>query len=103
MLELWEILIPTTIEGISLTVGYHMDWDSKVRKITKGLTILNTVSGQWEPYEDDIYEERMIPVRIACTKEQLEEILSFTIKYYKQKEIFAYRISDKIIAYKLDR
>lgn len=103
MLELWEILIPTTIKNDPINIGYHMDWDSKIRKLTKGLTILNTVKGQWEPYEDDVYEERMIPVRIACTKEQLDNILSFTIKYYQQQEIFAYRISDKIISYKLDR
>jgi hypothetical protein len=38
----------------------------------------------------------MIPVLVCCTPEQLEDILDFTLEHYKQKEVFAFNISDEV-------
>ena len=100
MLELWEVLVPTiTNEGKPIRTRFHRVWDEKVRALTNGLTVLTPAKGQWVSPEGDIFVERMIPVRIACTSEQLEEILKFTIEYYKQDAIFAYKISNAVRIY----
>ena len=86
MKKLYEILVPTLIDrdevgGTNTTAirtRYHRVWDERVRKISNGLTILRPAKGQWE-YKGRLYEERMIPVRIACTAEQMEEILRIVL------------------------
>ena len=45
---------------------YHRVWDEKVRKISGGLTIMKPAVGQWLSNDDELFKERMIPVRIAC-------------------------------------
>jgi hypothetical protein len=44
----------------------------------------------------------MIPVRIACTEQQIDEIADMSAAYYNQEAIMRYRISDlvKITHYK---
>lgn len=39
----------------------------------------------------------MIPVRIACNEEQIRDIISFTLKHYKQIAVMAYKLSDKVL------
>lgn len=99
--SLWEILVPTQFNnGKPIRTRYHRVWDKKVYNITGGLTILRPAIGTWiSPDTNMLYKERMIPVRISCTKEQLYKILSITKEYYKQEAIFAYRISDEVIVY----
>ncbi len=97
MKGLWEILVPTVSnEGKPFRTRYHKVWDSKVRDISGGLTILPVAKGQWH-HEGLLYAERMIPVRIMATKEEIEIIVSMTIKYYNQKAILAYKISEELI------
>ena len=75
---------------------YHKEWDRFVEKITKGLTIDTPVIGIWRDDSDNkIYEERMIPVEISCTREQMETIVDFTAMHYQQKAITFYKISDE--------
>lgn len=38
----------------------------------------------------------MIPVNIACTKEQIEQIADHTAKYYDQKAVMYYEISSDV-------
>jgi hypothetical protein len=64
-----------------------------------GLTIMRSVKGVWEN-EGTIYEERMIPVRIACTKGQIMDVLNLTKNYYNQIAVMAYKISEEVIIYK---
>lgn len=98
MLELWEILVPTTRNcGKPFRTRYHRVWDEKVRAISGGLTIFQPAKGQWISKAGELYEERMIPVRVACTEEQLNEIIDITLKYYDQLAVMAYRISEKVI------
>ena len=96
-MELWEILVPTEKNGKPLRTRYHRVWDDKVRTLSGGLTIMQPAKGQWLSKENDLFIERMIPVRIACTKTQIVSIIDMTIDYYDQKAVMAYKISDEII------
>lgn len=93
--KLWEILVPTVMNLKPVRTRYHRVWDKKVREITGGLTILNPVKGQWKADDGTNHIERVIPVRIACTKEEMDEIAKFTAKYYKQKAVMYYLISSE--------
>lgn len=99
---LWEILVPTVSnEGKPFRTRFHRVWDKKVRAISGGLTILTPVKGQWihkkGQANEQLFAERMIPVRIACTQEQIESISHMTSKYYSQKAVMYYRISDMVV------
>jgi hypothetical protein len=52
--------------------------------------------GQWES-SNILLEERMIPVRIACTREQIEAIADMTAEYYMQDAVMYYLISNEVI------
>jgi len=97
--EMWEILVPTmSNEKKPYRTRYHRVWDKKVYEIAGGLTILTPVKGKWVfKNSNALFEERMIPVRIVCTREQIEKIVDMTIKYYKQFAVLAVKISDDVI------
>jgi hypothetical protein len=97
MSELWEILVPTVRnDGKPFRLRYHRVWDAKVRAITNGLTVLHPVKGQWVAPDGTLFAERMIPVRIACTEAQIEDIADLTVIYYEQKAVMFYRVSDRV-------
>lgn len=98
-LSMWEILVPTLrrVDGKPYRTRYHRVWDEKVRSITGGLTILTPAKGQWVAPCGQLYSERMIPVRIMATREQIEQIIDHTIVYYDQLAVLCYRISDEVI------
>ena len=101
-MSVWEILVPTVMpDGRPIRTRQHRVWDEKVRKITGGLTVMPPVRGQWVSSDDELFLERMIPVRIACTKEQITEIAIMTIKFYDQQAVMYYRISSEV--YTLER
>lgn len=88
------------MDGKPIKRRFHRVWDGHVRTHAGGLSILRPIMGQWvEPAADELLEERMIPVRISCTKEQLTVILRFTKQYYKQDVVMAYKVSDEVIFY----
>lgn len=95
---LWEILVPTIRnDGRPFRVRYHRVWDAKVRAMSSGLTIMPVAKGQWVSPDGALFMERMIPVRIIATREQIEKIVDMTIKYYDQLAVLAYKISDEVI------
>lgn len=95
---LWEILVPTIRnDGRPFRVRYHRVWDAKVRAMSGGLTIMPVAKGQWVSPDGALFMERMIPVRIIATREQIEKIVDMTIKYYDQLAVLAYKISDEVI------
>lgn len=98
---LYEILVPTTIERngrvVPIKTRYHRVWDAKVREIAKGLTILQPAKGEWISPDDELFTERMIPVRVYCTEFDMEKIIQLTIEYYAQKAVMAYKISDSVL------
>lgn len=96
--QLWEILVPTVRNnGKPYRARYHRVWDKKVQKIAKGLTILKPVKGKWVSPESDEFAERMIPVRIACSEHEIEEISVMTMLYYDQLAVMYYRVSDRVV------
>jgi len=98
MLQLWEILVPTVRnDGRPFRLKYHRVWDEKVRAITGGITILQPVKGSWKSADGQFFNERMIPVRIACSEEQMDKIIAITMNYYEQLAVMAYRISNHCI------
>lgn len=103
-LKLWQILVPTVkMDGTGYyKTKYHKVWDSKVRAITGGLTIVPPVKGQWV-HNGEVYLERMIPVQIACTEEQIEQIADMTAKYYDQLAVMYYLISEKVFIKNYER
>ena len=98
--NLWEILVPANWNtGEEITIYYHQEWDQKVREIAKGLTLMKAVKGQWiDPESEDVYHDVMIPVRVYCTKKEMNKIIRMTLEHYHdQKAIMAYKISNECI------
>jgi len=94
---LYEILVPTIRNnGRPFRTRFHRVWDQKVREISGGLTILKPAKGQWVDEDGDLFAERMIPVRIMCSAEDMDRIVDMSLVYYDQKAIMFYRVSDKV-------
>lgn len=96
-LQLWEILVPTVRRSNKkpYRTRFHKVWDSKVRDIAGGLTILKPAKGEWVSTTGELHQERMIPVRIRCTRKQMEAIVTMSLDYYDQLAIFWYRLSEE--------
>ena len=91
---LYEILVPCQWnDGRPVRTRHHREWDKRVRKIAGGLTILRPGKGQWI-HEDELYEDRVIPVRVFCTQRQIERIGQITIEHYEQEAVMVYQLSD---------
>ena len=98
---MWELLVPTVKPNTNserfFTKRYHKIFDAKVRAITGGLTIMTPAKGQWVSPHGTLFEERMIPVRILATREQIELIIDFALDYYTQEAVLCYRVSEEVI------
>lgn len=96
-LELWEILVPKADNnGEFIAVPEHNIWDAKVREITGGLTIHRSALGNWVSPRGELVVERMIPVRISCTEDEIHLIARMTKEFYDQEKVMYYRVSDKV-------
>ena len=96
--NIYEIYVPTVSnEGKPYRTRYHRVWDGKVKAISHGLTIYPPVKGVWVSGEGDEYRERMIPVRIMCTHEEIVKIAEMTKVYYSQLAVLAYKVSSEVI------
>lgn len=95
--ELWEILVPTVRNnGRPFHTRFHRVWDKEVMSISGGMTIFDPGKGRWT-HRDQTFKERMIPVRIMCTAEEIRKVMDYTMEYYDQIAVMAYRISDNVI------
>ncbi len=96
MKQLFEILVPTqygdTLKPIR--TKHHKNWDAWVRRISGGLTILKSAKGQWI-HKDSLFEEKVIPVRIFCTKKDMDKIVAFSFGHYRQHAIMFYVVSNE--------
>ena len=94
MNKLFEILVPTmygdTVKPIS--TKHHKEWDKVVRSLSGGLTILKVGKGQWI-YRNNLFEERVIPVRIFTDDKTMKKIIDFFFLYYRQNAIMYYVVS----------
>ena len=99
--KMWEILVPTERRlepGKYYTTRYHRVWDTKVRLITGGLTVFTPAKGQWiDPITKELFTERMIPVRIIATRDEIEKVIDLTLKHYDQLAVLCYKVSDEVI------
>lgn len=96
--RLWEILIPTCSNmGVEYTIEHHKKWDKEAKKISKGITIFSLVKGQWKNPRGKIFSEKMIPVRLRATTEEIKKIGQYTLKHYKQEVTWVYEVSSNII------
>ena len=99
-MEMWEILVPTIKRktGKPIKTKFHKRWDDKVREISGGLTILAPVKGQWISLENELFNDRMIPVRIIVkSKEDIEKIVEITLKHYEELAVLCYKVSEEVI------
>lgn len=96
-LFLWEILVPRTQDGKEIPLAYHKKWDEKIRDISGGLTILKTTKGQWVNPAGRLFSEPMIPVRIMCTRRQIEKIADITAAHYNQESVMYYCVSREVV------
>lgn len=95
---MWEILVPTAKEnGEPISLKHHQDWDAKVLAITGGLTVCLPTVGQWASPAGTLFVERMIPVRIACSIEEIEKIADLMAAHYDQQSVMYYRVSEQVV------
>lgn len=98
MTKLFEILIPVRDnDKLEFGFSHNVNWDNAVLVIAGGLTKYPPVKGQWISNSNELFSEDMIPVRIACSEEQIEEIADFTAKHYKQLAVMYYLVSNNVI------
>lgn len=91
--RMWMLFVPTVRnDGRPIRLRFHKVWDEKVKEITGGLTINPPTKGIWVSEEGDEYHERMIPVSIMATRDEIARICEFTKSYYDQIEVLAYEV-----------
>jgi hypothetical protein len=97
-LTLWEILVPVADNnGRRFTVRHHREWDRNVEKVAGGLTVLKAAKkGVWVSPNGKRFMDQMIPVRVACSKRQIENIAALTAAHYKQKAVMFYLLSSRV-------
>lgn len=98
MKGMWEILVPTKRnDGRPIRTRFHRVWDGKVESISGGLSVMHPLKGTWRSPDGVIYKERMIPVRIIATEQEIDKIIDMTIIYYEQEAVLAYRVADMVL------
>lgn len=97
MKYLWEILVPTKYEdtGKPVSTRHHKSWDNYVMQFSSGMTILRPAKGTWL-HQNERYDDRVIPVRIVCSKTDMKKIAKFSLKHYRQICIMYYRLSEEV-------
>lgn len=102
--QVWEILVPRLRnDGIAFSVLHHQEWDKKVREIAGGLTIFTpTKKGEWISSDGRVFSESMIPVRICCGYNKMEQIMDLTAKHYSQLAVMMYLVSEDVFIKEYD-
>lgn len=96
-LPMWEIFVPASKTDKEFTYEHHKLFDEFVKQRAGGITILRGAKGEWIAPDGELYKDRIIPCRICCSKESIQEIMNFALKHYGQKAIMAYKISDEVL------
>lgn len=93
--KLWEILVPCQFNDEKpVSTRHHREWDRKVRAISGGLTVLKPGKGFWVK-DGTVYADRTIPVRIRCTRQDMDKIVQITLLHYEQLAVMYYVLSDE--------
>ena len=96
--KMWEIFVPASSSEQEFAYAHHKEWDEYVKSLTGGLTIMKSAKGEWiDNSTNKLYKDKVIPVRIKCSKKTIKKIIKFTIQHYNQEAVLAYKVSDKVI------
>lgn len=95
----WRIMVPEKDNcGRRFSARENLAWEDAVINISGGWTIQPLATGAWTDGEEDTVQiERMKPVDIICTDEQIKQIVNLTGHRFRQKVVLAYKISEHII------
>lgn len=94
---MWEILVPASNnKDLKFSFEHHKEWDEYVKNIAGGVTINKTAKGEWISPDGTLFKDRVIPVRIMCTEDEIERIIDFTIVHYDQEAVLAYEVSNHV-------
>lgn len=99
---MWEILVPASLKKVRFTYAHHKEWDEFVKVVAGGLTVMRGAKGEWISPSGELFRDRMIPVRISCTEDDIREIIKFTIKHYDQEAVLAYEVSENVLLIRKD-
>lgn len=97
--QLWEVLVPTeSNDGTPFRTAHHRQWDDFVTAIAGGMTLVRPMRGTWVDRASDVaYTERVIPVRVVCSQEQIVEIAKEAARHYDQAAVLAYLVSKRTV------
>ncbi len=94
---LYEVLVPTiygdTVKPIK--TRHHKEWDKQVQRISGGMTILSPAKGKWI-FKGEEFPEKVSPVRIMCSQDDMIKIVKMTLKHYRQKAVMFYVLSNQV-------
>lgn len=66
-------------------------------KLTGGMTIASPAMGKWDSPDGERFVEKMIPVKIACTRKDIMNIGEMTKNFYGQQQIMISKLSSEVI------
>jgi hypothetical protein len=96
MKAVWRVMVPVYYnDGRRIPDRVHLEWQDELVKISRGWTMHATALGAWLEDGASLPQiEDMRPVDILCTEEQLDAIIDLSGRLYKQKEVFAYKVTE---------
>lgn len=105
MKSLYQIMVPCNFnDGKPVKTRHHREWDRQIQQVleTKGMTIGTPAKGKWVDKADGVqYIDRVIPVSIIASENEMKKIASITINHYKQIAVMYFKISNEThIVYK---
>ena len=95
--KLWEILVPASSTDKPIKLSHHKAWDKKVRSLAGGLTIMKPAHGEWISPLGKLHRDRVIPVRIMCSKDVIDKIATITIEHYDEEAVMYFAVSSEAI------
>lgn len=73
---------------------YHRLWDTKVMRITGGMSIWLPIKGKWVSPDGQHYNEDMIPVIVSCTADEMTLVCNTIAAHYAQLGVSRFKLSD---------
>ena len=94
---LWQIMVPCNYnDGKPVRTRHHKEWDRKVQTISNGLTINAPGRGKWKSPNGEVFVDRIIPVQISCTEDEMWDIAQMTKEHYRQEAVMVFCLSKQV-------
>ena len=97
MLAMYQILVPCNFnDGKPVRTRHHREWDRQVSLVleNKGMTIHSPSKGRWY-HDGEVYKDRVIPVSLIATEDEMKKIAEITLKHYQQIAVLYFKISSE--------